>query len=190
MVPGSNRGESFASDSWIQWRRDGDAVDRRHREQPLLTFDPLQPVDPVIGEAEPGPCDELARACGDEGLSGSGDRHDPCARVDGDPTELAFDPLRFAEMDTRPDLHAERPDTLRQRACTTDRGGRRWKRGEDTIARGIDELAVEAPQRATHLVVVAGEERAPSGITDLRCDPGRINDIGERDRSAPRRFSS
>jgi hypothetical protein len=138
----------------------------------LLTLDLLELVDPVIGEAEPGAGDELPGAGGNEDLSRPGDRHDPGARMDGDPTELAFDPFRFPEMDTRPDLDSERPDAADEHVGATDRGGQCRRRGEDTIARGIDEIAVEPLQGATYLVVMSGEKRTPSRVTDLCCDPG------------------
>ncbi len=109
----------------------------------------------AILELEAGPGDEVLRCRADENVARVTERHDAGTHVHGDAARLlARTALDLARVHAGTHREPERAESVLDRLRAADRARRPVEDREDPVPGGIDLLAGEAVELASHRLVV------------------------------------
>src|SRR5512132_1737407 len=114
-----------------------------HREQLPGSLDALQRMDAAVLQGDIGSNDQVAHGPGGENLPRPRGGHHPSRDVDGDPTDAVAAQLDLAGVQARPELQADAGQLVPEGDRTADRAAGPVEGGQDAVAGGLDQPAVE-----------------------------------------------
>jgi len=134
----------------------------------------------VVGELDPRPGDEVLDRAGDEDLTGTCRIGHACPDVDRDTAQIVAEKLALSGMQAGAHIEAEWGDALPNRFGALNRA--RWpvEGGDESVARIANLAASVTFELAAHDCVVPSQELAPASVTELRCLPCGVDDVGEK----------
>ena len=105
--------------------------------------------------------------------------HHPGCDVHCDPAHTALAQFDLAGVQPGPDLQADAGQLLPDGSCAADRPAWAIEGGQDAVASGLDESALELLDHAAGELVVHGQDLAPAPVAKLSGPIGGADDVGE-----------